>query len=162
MWNINAPQGCIPCAIFTKCIKFVPRLYALGVKISLDCLKGLWSYEVFNLTGSGYPQNFQRPHFRFRQRQNWIRQIRESGFGFVKSNTALISSYVQAQSQCALENHCQVRYKCSVVNNTLKEYWRQQYQYFYCFHFSVKHVASRLNTEHKQKSFLVLQFLSQS
>ena len=29
---------------------------ALGVKIWLDLLKGLWSYGGFKLTGSGYPQ----------------------------------------------------------------------------------------------------------
>jgi len=33
-------------------------LGALGVKISLDFLKGLWSYRDFNLRGSGYPQIF--------------------------------------------------------------------------------------------------------
>ena len=36
-WNINAPQGRIICAIFTKFAEFVPRFY---VKISLDLLKG--------------------------------------------------------------------------------------------------------------------------
>jgi len=25
MWNINAPQGYIPCAIFTKFSEFAPR-----------------------------------------------------------------------------------------------------------------------------------------
>ena len=25
MWNINDPQGCIPCAIFTKFVEFSPR-----------------------------------------------------------------------------------------------------------------------------------------
>jgi len=34
---------------------------ALAVKISLDLLNGLWSYGDFKLTGSGYPQIFQRP-----------------------------------------------------------------------------------------------------
>jgi len=29
---------------------------ALGVKISLDLLKGLWTYRGFNLRGSGYPK----------------------------------------------------------------------------------------------------------
>ena len=32
---------------------------ALGVKISLDLLKGLWSYGGFKLRGSGYPQIFR-------------------------------------------------------------------------------------------------------
>ena len=34
---------------------------ALAVKISLNLLKGLWSYGRFKLTGSGYPQNFSVP-----------------------------------------------------------------------------------------------------
>jgi len=34
---------------------------ALGVKIWLDLLKGLWSYGGFKLRGSGFPTNFQRP-----------------------------------------------------------------------------------------------------
>jgi len=34
---------------------------ALAVKISLYLLKGLWSYGVFKLTGSGYPQIFSAP-----------------------------------------------------------------------------------------------------
>jgi len=44
MWNINAPQGRIPCANFTKV--YTPFQDALAVKISLDLLKGLWSYGV--------------------------------------------------------------------------------------------------------------------
>ena len=33
----------------------------LAVKISLDLLKGLWSYAGFKLTGCGYPQIFSTP-----------------------------------------------------------------------------------------------------
>jgi len=33
----------------------------LAVKISLDLLKGLWSYGGFKLTGFGYPQIFSAP-----------------------------------------------------------------------------------------------------
>ena len=33
----------------------------LAVKISLDLLKGLWSYGGFKLTGSGYPHIFSAP-----------------------------------------------------------------------------------------------------
>ena len=52
MCNINAPQGRIPCVIFTKFAEFVPSFQdALGVKILLDLLKGLWSYGGFNLRG---------------------------------------------------------------------------------------------------------------
>jgi len=34
---------------------------ALAVKVSLDLLKGLWSYGDFNLTGYGYPHIFSAP-----------------------------------------------------------------------------------------------------
>ena len=34
---------------------------ALAVKVSLNFLKGLWSYWRFNLTGSDYPQIFSAP-----------------------------------------------------------------------------------------------------
>ena len=60
MWNINAPQGRIPCAIFTKFAEFVPHL-RMRVKIWLDLLKGLWSYGGFKLRGSGFPQIFGAP-----------------------------------------------------------------------------------------------------
>ena len=54
MWNINAQTHkiCRVCTTFQD---------ALGVKIWLDLLKGLWSYGGFKLRGSGYPPNFQRP-----------------------------------------------------------------------------------------------------
>jgi len=52
MWNINAQQGRIPRAIFTKFAEFVPPFQdALAVKIWLDLLKGLWSSGVFKLKG---------------------------------------------------------------------------------------------------------------
>jgi len=35
--------------------------YALAVNISLDLLKGLWSYGGLKLTGSGCPQIFSAP-----------------------------------------------------------------------------------------------------
>jgi len=55
MWSINVPQGRTPCAIFIKFAESVPRFsYALPVKISLDLLKGLWSYGGFKLRESGY------------------------------------------------------------------------------------------------------------
>jgi len=38
-----------------------PFQYALAVKISLDLLKGLWSYGGFNLMGCGYPQIIRAP-----------------------------------------------------------------------------------------------------
>ena len=61
MWNINALQRRIPCAIFTKFAEFLPHFRALGVKILLDLLKGLWSYGGFKLRGSGFPQIFSAP-----------------------------------------------------------------------------------------------------
>ena len=61
MWNINAPQGRVPCAIFTKSANFVPRFSVLAVKISLDLFKGLWSYGGFKVSGSGYTQIFSAP-----------------------------------------------------------------------------------------------------
>ena len=62
MWNINAPQGRIPCAIFTKMYRVCTSFQdALGIKVSLDLVKGLWSYEGFKLSGSGYPQIFSAP-----------------------------------------------------------------------------------------------------
>ena len=64
MWNINALQGRIHCAIFTKFAEFGPHFrmrYALGVKIWLDLPKGLWSYGGFKLRGSGFPRIFSAP-----------------------------------------------------------------------------------------------------
>ena len=60
MWNINAPQGRIASAIFTKFAEDVPPFQdALGVKIWLDLLEGLWS--CFKLRRSGFPQIFSAP-----------------------------------------------------------------------------------------------------
>jgi len=50
------PQGRIPCAIFTKFAVCTSFQTALGLKISLDLLKGLWSYGGFKLRRSGYPK----------------------------------------------------------------------------------------------------------
>ena len=57
MWNINAPQGRIPCAIFYKICR-VCTLFQdmLAVKISLDLLKRLWSYGGFKLRGLVIPK----------------------------------------------------------------------------------------------------------
>ena len=54
------PAGAYPCAIFTKFADFFFTSFqdVLRVKILLDLLKGLWSYEGFNLRGSGCPQIF--------------------------------------------------------------------------------------------------------
>jgi len=56
------PAGAYPLSNFHKirrvCILFQD---ALGVKIWLDLLEGLWSYGGFKLRGSGFPPNFQRP-----------------------------------------------------------------------------------------------------
>jgi len=62
MWNINAPQGRIPCMIFTKiCRVCTPFQDVLAVKIWLDLLEGLWSYGGFKLRQSGSPK-FSVPH----------------------------------------------------------------------------------------------------
>ena len=50
------PQGHTPGTIFTKFAVCTPFQVALPVTISLDLLKGLWSYGGFKLTGSGYPK----------------------------------------------------------------------------------------------------------
>jgi len=53
------PEGAYPLHDFHEiCRVFTPFEDALAVDISLDLLKGLWSYGGFNLTGSGYPQIF--------------------------------------------------------------------------------------------------------
>ena len=56
------PSGAYPFRDFHKicsvCTSFPD---ALGVKIWLDLLKGLWSYGGFKLRGSGFPQIFSAP-----------------------------------------------------------------------------------------------------
>ena len=54
--------GAYPLRDFHKiCRMCTPVQVALAAKISLDLLKGLWSYGGFKLTGSGYPQIFSAP-----------------------------------------------------------------------------------------------------
>jgi len=56
------PVGAYPLHDFYKiCIICTPFKDALAIKVSLDLLKGLWSYGGFNLTESGYPQIFSAP-----------------------------------------------------------------------------------------------------
>jgi len=56
------PAGAYPLRNFHKiCRVCTPFQDVLAVKISLDLLKGLWSYAGFKLTGSGYPQIFSAP-----------------------------------------------------------------------------------------------------
>ena len=56
------PAGAYPLHDFHKiCRVCTPFQDVLGVKISLDLLKGLWSYGSFKLRGTGYPQIFS-PH----------------------------------------------------------------------------------------------------
>ena len=55
------PTGAYPLRDFHKiCRVCTPFQDALAVKISLDLLKGLWSYGG-KLTGFGYPQIFSAP-----------------------------------------------------------------------------------------------------
>jgi len=57
--NIDSLQGYISCTIYTKFAEFVPAFQnALAVKIWMDLLKGLWSYEGFKLRG-WVPPHFQ-------------------------------------------------------------------------------------------------------
>jgi len=56
------PAGAFPVRNFYKiCRVYTPFQCALAVKILLDLLKGLWTYGVFKLTVSGYPQIFSAP-----------------------------------------------------------------------------------------------------
>ena len=58
----KSPTGAYPLRDLHKiCIVCTPFQDALAVKIPLDLLKGLRSYECFNLTGSGCPQIFSAP-----------------------------------------------------------------------------------------------------
>jgi len=61
MWNINAPQGVSLARFSQNCKVCTPFQDALAVKIWLDLFKGLRSYGVFKLTGSGYPEIFCAP-----------------------------------------------------------------------------------------------------
>ena len=56
------PVGAYPLHDFYKICRICTLFKdALAIKVSLDLLKGLWSYGGFNLTGFGYPPNFQCP-----------------------------------------------------------------------------------------------------
>ena len=56
------PAGAYPLRDIHKICRFCTSFQdALGVKIWLDLLKGLWSYGGFKLRGSGFPQIFSAP-----------------------------------------------------------------------------------------------------
>jgi len=56
------PAGAYPLRDFQKICRVCTTFQdALAIKISLDLLKGLWSYGGFKLTGFGYPQIFSGP-----------------------------------------------------------------------------------------------------
>ena len=56
------PAGAYPLRDFHKVYRVCTSFQdALGVKIWLDLLKGLWSYRGFKLRGSGFPQIFSAP-----------------------------------------------------------------------------------------------------
>ena len=56
------PAGTYPLRDFHKICRVCTSFQvALGVKIWLDLLKGLWSYGGFKLRGSGFPQIFSAP-----------------------------------------------------------------------------------------------------
>jgi len=57
------PAGAYPLRDFHKiCRICTPFQNALAVELSLDLLKGLWSYGGFKLTVSGYPKIFSAPY----------------------------------------------------------------------------------------------------
>jgi len=59
------PAGAYPLSDFHKICRVCTTFQdALAVKISLDSLKGLWSYRGFKLAGSGNPQIFSAPYRR--------------------------------------------------------------------------------------------------
>ena len=59
---VNDPAGAYRLRDFHKiCSVCTSFQDALGVKILLDLLKGLWSYGGFKLRGSGCPQIFSAP-----------------------------------------------------------------------------------------------------
>ena len=56
------PTGAYPLSNFHKICRVCTSFQdVLAVKISLDLLKGLWSYVGFKLMGSGYPEIFSAP-----------------------------------------------------------------------------------------------------
>ena len=56
------PAGAYPLLNFHKICRVSTQLQvALGVKILLDLLEGLWSYGGFKSRGSGCPQIFSAP-----------------------------------------------------------------------------------------------------
>jgi len=56
------PAVAYPLHDFQKICRICTSLQdALGVKIWLDLLEGLWSYGGFKLRGSGFPQIFSAP-----------------------------------------------------------------------------------------------------
>ena len=56
------PAGAYPLRDFHKICRICTLFQdSLAVKVSLNFLKGLWSYGHFNLTGSDYPQIFSAP-----------------------------------------------------------------------------------------------------
>ena len=82
MWNIDAPQGRIPCAIFTKICRVCTTFQdALGVKTSLDLLKELWSYRVFKLRGSGYPKFSAPPSGETMRQTPKVLEVQERALG---------------------------------------------------------------------------------
>ena len=61
-WNLAWRRGPYPLRDFHKIWRVCSTFQdALGVKIWLDLLKGLWSYGSFKLRGSGFPQIFSAP-----------------------------------------------------------------------------------------------------
>ena len=63
VWNINAPQGRPLRDIHKICRIGTSFKDAIAVKVSLDLLKALWSYGVFNLTENVLKVLYQHTKF---------------------------------------------------------------------------------------------------
>ena len=60
--DYKRPAAAYPLCDFHKICRICSSFQvALAIKVSLNLLKGLWSYGRFNLTGSDYPQIFSAP-----------------------------------------------------------------------------------------------------
>ena len=61
-FEVFRPAGAYPLHDFHKICRVCTSFQdALGVKLWLDLVKGLWSYGGFKLRGSGFPQIFSAP-----------------------------------------------------------------------------------------------------
>ena len=74
------------------CRVCTPFQDALAIQISLDLLKGLWSYGGFKLRGSGFPQIFSAPYASDPQKFWMCKNVLEVLYHRAKFGGARISS----------------------------------------------------------------------